>query len=89
MAQDFTFTLPTDKEELIERFLSVSEGPQRLLLMAMTHGVTAPGQAHMGETMLTWLRTDERTRALVSQLESTPAPKLSKPKGGRRGFGRS
>ncbi|MVN87598.1 hypothetical protein GO986_12560 [Deinococcus sp. HMF7620] len=47
MAQDFTFTLPTNEEELIERFLPVSEGPQRLLLMAMTHEVTTPGQAHM------------------------------------------
>lgn len=87
MAQDFTFTLPTNKEELIERFLSVSEGSQRLLVLAMTHGITTPGQAHMGETMLTWLRTDERTRALMARLESTPPAKLSKPKGGRRGFG--
>ncbi len=84
MSRNFAFTLPTGKEELIEKFLSVEEGPQRVLLSAIQHGTPEPGQEGVGARLLEWLRTDERTCELVTQLESTPPPRLTKSKASRR-----
>lgn len=84
MTEPLTFTLPNDRDALIEKFLSVSEGPQRMLLAVIQHGQPDPGQENHSAQFMEWLRTDERTRELVKRLESTPPPRLSKSKASRR-----
>lgn len=83
VARDFTFTLPTSKDELVAKFLSVSEGPQRLLLAAMKLEAEQQGNQQVGE-LLASLRGDEQTREIVARLESTRYVKLPKSKARRR-----
>lgn len=83
MARDLTFTLPTSRDELVTKFLSVSEGSQRVLLTSMKLGAEQQGNQQVGE-LLTMLREDEQTREIVARLESTPYVKLPKSKARRK-----
>jgi len=83
VARDLTFTLPTSRDELVTKFLSVSEGSQRVLLTSMKLGAEQQGNQQVGE-LLTMLREDEQTREIVARLESTPYVKLPKSKARRK-----
>lgn len=80
---DFMLRLPTSREGLVEKFLSVAEGPQRLLLAAMKLAAERQGDKQMGE-LVTLLREDPRTRERVAHLENTVFVKQPKSKA-RRG----
>ncbi len=84
MTELLDFTLPNDREALIEKFLSVPEMAQRVLLVVIQNAMTESGGVTPGDQFMEWLRTDERTRELVKRLESTPPPRLSKSKASRR-----
>lgn len=80
MGNDLRFTIPTNGNELVTKFLSIrEEGPQRLLLAAIKLGSEQPGRGELVR-LLNVLRTDSRTRETVARLESTRyvEPKKSK-----------
>ncbi len=68
MTDGLTFSLPTGREELIAAFLSVPNGPQQLMLMAIKLRSSQPNGELAGR-MLTMLRTDPRTRQRVGRVE--------------------
>ncbi|WP_019012533.1 hypothetical protein [Deinococcus aquatilis] len=79
MAPGFELTIPIDTDDLVAKFLSVSEGAQGLLLVGMKLGSQQPGKGELLR-LLNVLRTDPRTREIVAKLESVPytQPKKSK-----------
>jgi hypothetical protein len=68
MTDGLTFTLPTGREELVAAFLSVSDGAQQLMFMAIKLRSSQPG-SELADRMLMMLRTDSRTRRRVRRVE--------------------
>ncbi len=68
MSDGLTFTLPTGREELVAAFLSVSDGAQQLMFMAIKLHSGQPG-GELADRMLMMLRTDPRTRRRVRRVE--------------------
>ncbi len=68
MTDGLTFTLPTGREELVAAFLSVSDGAQQLMFMAIKLRSGQPG-GELADRMLMMLRTDSRTRRRVRRVE--------------------
>ncbi|CAM3642677.1 hypothetical protein DESA109040_18520 [Deinococcus saxicola] len=68
MTDGLTFTLPTGREELVAAFLSVSDGAQQLMFMAIKLHSGQPG-GELADRMLMMLRTDPRTRRRVRRVE--------------------
>jgi hypothetical protein len=68
MTDGLTFTLPTGREELVAAFLSVSDGAQQLMFMAIKLRSSQPG-GELADRMLMMLRTDPRTQRRVRRVE--------------------
>lgn len=78
-----TFYIPASVDEMFETFFRLPEELQRVYLGMMRVGAEQDGNPQATE-MLRVLREDERTRELVTKLETTPLTKRPKSKAGRR-----
>jgi len=77
VAADLKFNIPTDREALVAMFLSVPEGPQRILLGAMKLGSEQSGRKEAAK-LLDILRTDYRTREIVARVEKIDDARIQK-----------